>query len=400
MRNGVLSLCGTPRKNPGAVRCRPAEPLEVLETAERVHQSAESNSSKFRSLVVHDSKNKSIRTTFRISRRFSEIFGGARAMTDANSNKGASGSSKRSFEQAKKELHSIVAKIEETGLTNRTLKLVHAQSLLRPRGSKIRKRHLWILLIFAWILGQLLWNHVRVARDDRCLAGLPSFTQKIFRPAEDCSICRDVQQVDRISNVVPGTFEERYAYSGRPVVVTDATTNWTAPGIFSFAFFKSLYDGENANCQFFPYKTGFKGLQDVFNMSASRSLLEKGTEPWYVGWSNCDEKIGNILRQHYHRPYFLPSTAETEKTDWIFMGSHGYGAPMHVDDVEHPSWQAQIKGAKVWVLEPPRECHYTCNRLEIVVQPGEIIVLDTNRWYHQTQIVSEEMSITIGAEYD
>lgn len=28
------------------------------------------------------------------------------------------------------------------------------------------------------------------------------------------------------------------------------------------------------------------------------------------------------------------------------------------------------------------------------------VVLDTNRWYHQTVIVSEEMSITIGAEYD
>jgi len=28
------------------------------------------------------------------------------------------------------------------------------------------------------------------------------------------------------------------------------------------------------------------------------------------------------------------------------------------------------------------------------------VVLDTNRWYHQTLIVSDEMSITIGAEYD
>lgn len=166
--------------------------------------------------------------------------------------------------------------------------------------------------------------------------------------------------------------------------------------------------------------------------------------------SNCDEEIGSLLRQHYQRPYFLPATAETEKTDWIFMGSHGYGAPMHVggnacvsrvssfiddafvlfspfcqvDDVEHPSWQAQIKGEKLWILDPPRECHYACNRLEVVVHPGEIsktfpfrrsstssfnsrsisssrtVVLDTNRWYHQTVIVSEEMSITIGAEYD
>ena len=46
--------------------------------------------------------------------------------------------------------------------------------------------------------------------------------------------------------------------------------------------------------------------------------------------SNCDVATGNILRQHYQRPYFLPRSAESSKTDWIFMGSPGYGAHMHV----------------------------------------------------------------------
>ncbi|CAK9814733.1 hypothetical protein ANTPLA_LOCUS8320 [Anthophora plagiata] len=251
-------------------------------------------------------------------------------MTDVNSNKVSSGeSSRKSFELARKELRTIVTRIEEYGLVDRSMKLFRARCMLRRGGSKLRKRHLWILLILAWILGQFLWNYWNSVRHG-----------------------------------------------------------------------KSLYDGEDANCQFFPYKTEFKSLQDVFDMNADRSSLEKGTKPWYVGWSNCDEEIGNVLRQHYRRPYFLPVNAESEKTDWIFMGSHGYGAPMHVDDVERPSWQAQIKGEKLWILEPPRECHYSCNRLEVVVYPGEIIVLDTNRWYHQTKIVSNEMSITIGAEYD
>ncbi|XP_012339237.1 uncharacterized protein LOC100869100 [Apis florea] len=314
---------------------------------------------------------------------------------------------KKSLELARKELRSIIGRIEGTAsLTDRSLTLLRARRLLGRSSNGARRRlipsgrHLWILAILASILAQLAWNYGRAAHHHKCLAEMPPFTQKIFRPAEDCSICRDVQQVDRISNVDPSTFEERYAYSGRPVVVMDATINWTATKVFSFPFFKSLYDGVDADCQFFPYRTEFKSLQDVLDMGTDRSLLERGTEPWYVGWSNCDEEIGSLLRQHYQRPYFLPVTAETEKTDWIFMGSHGYGAPMHVDDVEHPSWQAQIKGEKLWILDPPRECHYACNRLEVVVHPGEIIVLDTNRWYHQTVIVSEEMSITIGAEYD
>lgn len=77
------------------------------------------------------------------------------------------------------------------------------------------------------------------------------------------------------------------------------------------------------------------------------------------------------------------------------MGSPGYGAPMHVsvnyldkiidiyetygyfsvlkvDDVDHPSWQAQLKGSKLWILEPPRECYFSCKKLQVVVEPGEI----------------------------
>ena len=46
--------------------------------------------------------------------------------------------------------------------------------------------------------------------------------------------------------------------------------------------------------------------------------------------SNCDSRAANILRQHYKRPYFLPVVSESSSTDWIFMGSPGYGAHMHV----------------------------------------------------------------------
>ncbi|CAG2053197.1 unnamed protein product [Timema podura] len=44
-----------------------------------------------------------------------------------------------------------------------------------------------------------------------------------------------------------------------------------------------------------------------------------------------------------------------------------------VDNVEHPSWQAQLKGRKKWVLQPPPECYYHCGQLEVTVEQGEII---------------------------
>jgi len=61
-------------------------------------------------------------------------------------------------------------------------------------------------------------------------------------------------------------------------------------------------------------------------------LLHSSAVPmWcHVLRSNCDGAAANILRTHYSRPYFLPDEAESSKTDWIFMGSPGFGARLHV----------------------------------------------------------------------
>jgi histone arginine demethylase JMJD6 len=93
---------------------------------------------------------------------------------------------------------------------------------------------------------------------------------------------------------------------------------------------------------------------------------------------------------------------------------------LKVDNVRLPSWQAQLKGTKTWTLAPPPECYYQCHSFEVIVRPGDIsklrkiqkknknihnfflftVVLDTNKWYHKTNVQPGDISITIGAEYD
>ncbi|KAK2150211.1 hypothetical protein LSH36_418g02081 [Paralvinella palmiformis] len=255
--------------------------------------------------------------------------------------------------------------------------------------------------------GWYRWYRIDIEKEP-CLIesgeGLVDYT----RPPVDCHICIGIKQVDRVLNIRPEEFEAKYAYSGHPVVITDGTKSWSAIDEFSFEFFKSIYPKDSPalmnieqTCQFFPYKTSFQTLGEVFNMSSDRAQMKGGSQPWYIGWSNCDPSAANILRQHYSRPYFLPPVAESSRTDWIFMGSPGYGAHMHIDNVINPSWQAQITGSKKWILQPPPECYLKCEpQIEVTVNPGEIIVIDTNRWYHSTLVVSDDMSITIGSEYD
>ena len=62
-----------------------------------------------------------------------------------------------------------------------------------------------------------------------------------------------------------------------------------------------------------------------------------------MGWANCDDEAAEILREYYSVPSFLPEDAESGKRDWIFIGTPGYGAPLHLDNVKFPSWQAQVK---------------------------------------------------------
>ena len=113
----------------------------------------------------------------------------------------------------------------------------------------------------------------------------------LARPPVDCGICSGIKDIDRVSNLKPDSFEDQYAYSGRPVVITDGMSAWTASETFSFMFFKSIYASDSPvlqnveqNCQFFPYKTAFESLGEVFNMSSDRADMKDGSKPWYVGW--------------------------------------------------------------------------------------------------------------------
>uniref|UniRef100_A0A182NTF7 Cupin-like domain-containing protein n=1 Tax=Anopheles dirus TaxID=7168 RepID=A0A182NTF7_9DIPT len=204
--------------------------------------------------------------------------------------------------------------------------------------------------------------------NEDCILTMPSQLQKAFRPPESCGFCRSVHgTVPRLANVSPVEFARDYAYRGGPVIVTDATANWTAVERFDFWFFKRVYethgDGPKAErCQFFPYQTGLRDIREALSLPEPRVRYEPGTDPWYFGWSNCDPAI--------------------------------------VDNVRLPSWQSQLKGAKEWHLAPPPECFYQCDFLSVVVQTGETIVLDTNKWYHKTNVLPGPISITVGAEYD
>ncbi|RWS17717.1 uncharacterized protein B4U79_13990 [Dinothrombium tinctorium] len=271
--------------------------------------------------------------------------------------------------------------------------------------SSFAEKRYFLLLFFAILIIAILplinIREIFIRDDTECIVKLPDKWEGIFLPRFDCSLCSNLQKISKLSEITREEFEAKYAYTAIPVVITDAMQNWTTD-VFDFDFFKNLYTNEKylhdeyeTECQFFPYKTNFTSLKQVFEMNKQRAA-----NPWYVGWSNCNPQTANILRKHYEKPYFLPHSSESSRIDWIFMGSPGYGAHLHVDHVGNPSWQAQIKGRKLWTIEANSECYLQCKPIQVIVEPGEIIVIDTDKWFHKTLIIGDEISITIGSEFD
>ena len=104
------------------------------------------------------------------------------------------------------------------------------------------------------------------------------FTLHIFfkkscfgREPIDCQMCHNITQIDVVheQDMNEDLFMERYAYSGRPLLVKNATNEWSAMDTFDFEFFRDLFedlnspvlDNEEEDCQFFAWD--FKEFSNV-----------------------------------------------------------------------------------------------------------------------------------------
>ncbi|XP_050343747.1 uncharacterized protein LOC126769164 [Nymphalis io] len=311
----------------------------------------------------------------------------------------------KKLKAAELKLNKILNKIDTVKLNNYYISNLHIPGSKSKINFLTRCVGLKRYIVFAFLVVSVIgyWWLYSEAVITGCFVKLPEQSKSLFRSPEDCSMCKGINDVTRLANISAEEFEELYAYNTKPVIVTDATTDWEALEKFNFKFFADFYRntkmGRKINdCFYFAYKSGLNSLSEVFSMDEMRANLSG--EPWYVGWSTCYEEETKTLRKYYNRPYFLPRTAESDMVDWIFMGGPGQGAHMHVDSVRHVSWQAQVRGRKRWQLAPPPECLYACAPVAFTVHAGDILVVDTNRWYHKTNVLPGDISITIGAEYD
>ena len=125
-----------------------------------------------------------------------------------------------------------------------------------------------------------LWNH------SSCIFPAPVI---MVQPLADCAVCRGVTGAPRLVGISRKNFSLHHAHSSRPIVVVGAALDWPALEIFSYEYFRGLYqnfpdaiDSDTSKGQFFAYSSNIPTLKDLFQLSPERAAMT--TESWYIGW--------------------------------------------------------------------------------------------------------------------
>ena len=143
-----------------------------------------------------------------------------------------------------------------------------------------------LMLLIAIYVKQ--WDHLL---SSRCAVANNYFVMEMTRPVTNCDICRNVNQFVILENPSKAEFA-KYAYTGQPILVRGATDHWSAIETFNFNFFRKIYsetpnayESVEEECQFFPFKTDFSRLSEVFEMPEERvGMSGTDSKPWYIGW--------------------------------------------------------------------------------------------------------------------
>lgn len=64
--------------------------------------------------------------------------------------------------------------------------------------------------------------------EEECYIYMPGVLSNAFRAPQLCDFCANITEIVKVANISPENFEKLYAYNAAPIIVTDATVNWTA----------------------------------------------------------------------------------------------------------------------------------------------------------------------------
>lgn len=251
-------------------------------------------------------------------------------------------------------------------------------------------------------------------------------------------------QVERVQALLPDRFIDAYLGCNRPVIVTDAMSQWSALRNWTPAYFRRRFGDEIVQIYddlFFMVST--RPLKDYIDrfITGPRTAGKAGAKAPYVRWYSrqdaredfpWSDSVFARLQDEWSRPYFMPERgmylpfAKGEEVRdpvsaqfparGIFISAQGARTRLHVDPWASDALLCQVNGVKRFLLFPPNavpmlthdgalvDIRYdagTDDWVELPVRPyaddclhpGEIIFIPAG-WAHTFQSTNPSISIT------
>lgn len=121
----------------------------------------------------------------------------------------------------------ILRKCEKLGVSPKEFSKLSAVKKLKPRSNFGGERLFFcflatFILICALVIGigaqpltlffARIWFYFRGydIELEMCVLDMPSEVQNMFMPPFDCSVCRNLTEIERVTNISPEDFENRY----------------------------------------------------------------------------------------------------------------------------------------------------------------------------------------------
>lgn len=144
-------------------------------------------------------------------------------------------------------------------------------------------------LPFVFLAVLLYFPVSEVLSHSPCLVSqIPPFGE-VMHPKLDCDFCEGLRGAPHLTNLSQYEFVSEYAYTSRPILVVGAASGWPAMEVFSYNYFKDLYqqspeaiDSDTEKGQFFSYSSNIRNLKELFELSSEG--VSMATEKWYIGW--------------------------------------------------------------------------------------------------------------------
>lgn len=242
----------------------------------------------------------------------------------------------------------------------------------------------------------------------------------------------DIQfsHIEKVAGLSVADFEDKYLRVGRPVVLTDATSHWSAMK-WTPERLVELY----GDCK-------FRLNWGVFNQEAGKPKRvyismrdfweycrqQHDTEPGYIfdGAFWKKDRVPGMLNEFDRTKYFREdffSVLGPNRPDyrWFLCGPAGSGSPFHTDPHATSAWNGLLYGRKRWALYPPTmippgvmlydKDSYAAPKpirwyievyphlkpeerpIELIQEPGEIIFVPAG-WWHMVLNVTDTIAVT------